>query len=311
MLEVAVRGLIRASCCSRAPTHGASNGTVEVITRRLLLGHGVSVSFLLPACGRRGGGRRACRGAASRRAAAGPRATLPLVMLDPGHGGKDPGAIGVSGTYEKHVALAAAQELKRQLEAAGRYRVELTRARDVFIPLEDRVGSPQQHGARPVRLDARRRDDRPRRARRQRLHPGRAPPRTRRPPPWRSARTPPTGSPGPASATPPEVAHILASLVRQETRAGSARMARGLVGELDQRPAAAAEPGAACRFRGAEGGRHPKRAGGNGLHVQPRRTRRRCARPEHRARGGERDEPRRRCLFRRTGRLALADADRG
>lgn len=49
-------------------------------------------------------------------------AALPLVVLDAGHGGKDPGAIGVSGTYEKHVALAAALELKRQLEAGRRCR---------------------------------------------------------------------------------------------------------------------------------------------------------------------------------------------
>ncbi len=68
-------------------------------------------------------------------------------MLDPGHGGKDPGAIGVSGTYEKQVALATALELKRQLEAGGRYRVELTRARDVFIPLDDRVAKAQARGA--------------------------------------------------------------------------------------------------------------------------------------------------------------------
>ena len=68
-------------------------------------------------------------------------------MLDPGHGGKDPGAIGVSGTYEKHVALATALELKRQLEASGRYRVELTRVRDVFVPLDDRVAKAQAHGA--------------------------------------------------------------------------------------------------------------------------------------------------------------------
>ena len=68
-------------------------------------------------------------------------------MLDPGHGGKDPGAIGVSGTFEKHVSLAAALELKRQLEADGRYRVELTRARDVFIALEDRVERAQRKGA--------------------------------------------------------------------------------------------------------------------------------------------------------------------
>ena len=68
-------------------------------------------------------------------------------MLDPGHGGKDPGAIGVSGTYEKQVSLATALELKRQLEAGGRYRVELTRAKDVFIPLDGRVERAQQHGA--------------------------------------------------------------------------------------------------------------------------------------------------------------------
>src|SRR5487761_2410459 len=58
-----------------------------------------------------------------------------------------PGAIGVSGTYEKHVALEAAYELRRLLEATGRYRVAMTRARDVFIPLEQRVAIAQEHGA--------------------------------------------------------------------------------------------------------------------------------------------------------------------
>ncbi|MBL7233982.1 N-acetylmuramoyl-L-alanine amidase family protein [Komagataeibacter oboediens] len=71
----------------------------------------------------------------------------PLVMLDPGHGGKDPGAIGISGTYEKHVAEAAASELQRQLEASGRYRVAMTRADDRFIPLEGRVDIAHSHRA--------------------------------------------------------------------------------------------------------------------------------------------------------------------
>jgi N-acetylmuramoyl-L-alanine amidase len=71
----------------------------------------------------------------------------PLVVLDPGHGGKDPGAIGVSGTYEKHIAFAAAAELARQLRASGRYRVSLTRQEDVFVALEDRVSIAQQRGA--------------------------------------------------------------------------------------------------------------------------------------------------------------------
>lgn len=76
-----------------------------------------------------------------------PRVPGPLVMVDPGHGGKDPGAIGFSGTYEKHVALTTALELKHQLEASGRYRVELTRRTDTFVPLEERVYLAQRHGA--------------------------------------------------------------------------------------------------------------------------------------------------------------------
>jgi N-acetylmuramoyl-L-alanine amidase len=120
--------------------------------RRLLLGLGVSATVLLPSWLRpaiawaatRHHHRRLFephnpRTAASRAA--------PLVMLDPGHGGKDPGAIGVAGTYEKHIALAAAHDLRRRLEASGRYRVAMTRATDHFIPLQDRVAIAQDRGA--------------------------------------------------------------------------------------------------------------------------------------------------------------------
>src|ERR1700745_3926764 len=68
-----------------------------------------------------------------------PPARRPLIMLDPGHGGVDPGAIGRSGLFEKDVALATAREAARQLEATRRYRVELTRNDDEFIPLGGRV----------------------------------------------------------------------------------------------------------------------------------------------------------------------------
>lgn len=62
-----------------------------------------------------------------------------LVVLDPGHGGIDPGAIGYSGVYEKDIALATAREVARQLEATRRYRVQMTRGDDEFVPLQDRV----------------------------------------------------------------------------------------------------------------------------------------------------------------------------
>src|SRR5579885_2662732 len=62
-----------------------------------------------------------------------------VVMLDPGHGGVDPGCIGFSGTYEKDVTLQMVRELARALEATGRYRVKLTRDNDEFVALEERV----------------------------------------------------------------------------------------------------------------------------------------------------------------------------
>lgn len=63
----------------------------------------------------------------------------PLIVIDAGHGGQDPGAIGADKTYEKKITLAAAKELKKQLEATGRYRVVLTRDHDKFIKLFNRI----------------------------------------------------------------------------------------------------------------------------------------------------------------------------
>mgnify|MGYP001809865207 CR=1 FL=1 len=77
-----------------------------------------------------------------------PRQTKqPVVVIDPGHGGADPGAIGVGGVYEKDITLAAARELRRQLQASGRYQVKLTRDSDVFIRLRDRVAIGREAGA--------------------------------------------------------------------------------------------------------------------------------------------------------------------
>lgn len=60
------------------------------------------------------------------------------VWLDPGHGGRDPGAIGPAGVQEKQVVLAIALQLRKELEAAG-LEVRTTRINDVFISLRERV----------------------------------------------------------------------------------------------------------------------------------------------------------------------------
>ncbi len=62
-----------------------------------------------------------------------------VVVIDPGHGGVDPGAISVSGLREKDLTLTMARELKKAMEKAGRYKVLLTRNSDTFIRLRDRV----------------------------------------------------------------------------------------------------------------------------------------------------------------------------
>jgi len=157
------------------------------------------------------------------------RPPLPLVMLDPGHGGKDPGAIGVTGTYEKHVAFAAAEELRRRLQRGGRCRVELTRGRDVFIHLEDRVAIAQRRGAvlmMSMHADA--------------LSDTASDPQTAA-----LARRENSADRfgGPSFHNlPPAVASILGSLVRRETRSGSVRIARSLVSAMQPDVALLANP---------------------------------------------------------------------
>ncbi|MBS7792560.1 N-acetylmuramoyl-L-alanine amidase [Roseococcus sp. SDR] len=164
------------------------------------------------------------------------RPPLPLVVLDPGHGGADPGAIGPGGTQEKRITLPLALELKRLLEQGGRCRVAMTRTRDVFVPLARRVElarereaalllsihadampAGQGNGLRgasvytlaetatdPLAAALARRENLADRAGGLRL-----------------------------PSVSPEVQRILLSLMRQETRAGSERLARLTVNALD------------------------------------------------------------------------------
>lgn len=70
-----------------------------------------------------------------------------LVAIDPGHGGKDTGAIGPNGTLEKHITLDLARELKRVIDATPGMRAVLTRNKDEFVDLKKRVEIAKQHKA--------------------------------------------------------------------------------------------------------------------------------------------------------------------
>jgi len=66
-------------------------------------------------------------------------ALLPLIVIDAGHGGRDGGAMGVTGLLEKDVTLATALDLQQQLRRQGRFRVALTRTTDAGVSLARRV----------------------------------------------------------------------------------------------------------------------------------------------------------------------------
>lgn len=194
-----------------------------IISRRLLLALAAAGPTLAAAPRQRGSARPGPK--------AGSQPPLPLVTLDPGHGGKDPGAIGVSGTYEKHIAFATAQELRRLLLASGKCRVALTRGRDVFIPLPDRVGIAQRQGASlfvSMHADALE-DHSVRGASVYTLAATASDAQTAAL--ARRENSVDRFAPGLGGMS-PDVARILTSLVRQETRHGSAVMARRVVGAL-------------------------------------------------------------------------------
>ena len=66
-----------------------------------------------------------------------------IVVIDPGHGGEDPGAVGQRGTYEKNVVLAIARKLKACIDAEPGMRATLTRDDDYYLPLATRVRKAQ------------------------------------------------------------------------------------------------------------------------------------------------------------------------
>lgn len=90
--------------------------------------------------------------AATRQEPAAPRARTggiarPVIVIDPGHGGIDPGASSTQGIFEKAVVFAFCLELKKKLEESKKFDVFMTRDSDVFVPLADRMAFAQKKGA--------------------------------------------------------------------------------------------------------------------------------------------------------------------
>jgi len=142
------RGLVRdfrvagAGTASRIELDLAVSAEIE---RRFLLPPGDGVDHYRYVIDLKATGRAPMRPAL--RAAPAPRpAERPVIYIDPGHGGRDPGAAGAT-SRESAVTLAAAQALKSELERRGRYRVRLTRDSDAYVGLDRRVAIARQAGA--------------------------------------------------------------------------------------------------------------------------------------------------------------------
>jgi N-acetylmuramoyl-L-alanine amidase len=210
-----------------------------MLPRRYLLRRGLAASFLLPGLAE-----------AKRRALhlIETNSNLPLVVIDPGHGGKDPGAIGITGIYEKQVALSTAELLSHLLISSGRYRVAMTRTSDRFIALEHRVDfaharkadlfvsmhadalpDPTVRGASVYTLSDHASD--------------------RQTEALAQSENSADRFAGPSfRSEPPMVASILTSLLEKETKIGSARMAQSVVAHLGRELPLLANPSRQARF---------------------------------------------------------------
>ena len=129
------------------PTHRVADRTAEQPrkaprgVRRAASAHHVASRSRLPPR------KTACFARRATACSVAPAVALPLIMIDAGHGGGDPGAIGPAGTTEKTVALAAARELGRQILATHHYRVLFTRTGDRFVSLPARLHIAARNGA--------------------------------------------------------------------------------------------------------------------------------------------------------------------
>jgi N-acetylmuramoyl-L-alanine amidase len=170
-----------------------------------------------------------------RPALASSRRRLPLVIVDPGHGGRDPGATGTTGTLEKDVTLASARMLKAALEGSGRYRAELTRTEDLYVPREERVDIARDLGAHlflSMHADQLS-DPSVRGASVYTLAKAASDAETEALAERENGTVP--GEGGQFDRVPPEVSGILASLAARETRVASTRMAHQLVRDMERR----------------------------------------------------------------------------
>ncbi len=70
-----------------------------------------------------------------------------VIVIDPGHGGEDPGAVGKNGTYEKNIVLAISRELKKAINAMPGYRAVLTREGDYYVSFKNRLQKAKKLGA--------------------------------------------------------------------------------------------------------------------------------------------------------------------
>ncbi len=143
-------GLVRSFRVAAAG--GASRVQLELargseIERRFLLPPGDGVSHYRYVIDLKATGAAIAASRPAPRVAAPPRrAERPLIVIDAGHGGRDPGAAGAT-SREKDITLAAALALKAELERNGKYRVRLTRNDDAYVDLYRRVTIARQADA--------------------------------------------------------------------------------------------------------------------------------------------------------------------